>query len=374
MAHEERSLREPRRRFVLQWHVTERCNLRCRHCYQEGYAGPELALADLRSIVGQFTTLLEHLERQASPGLLQGHINVTGGEPFVREDFLDLLQLFAASRPRFSYAILTNGTLIDASMARRLRALQPTFVQISIEGLAATNDAVRGRGVLDRAVTALACLRREGVPTVVSFTAHGANFREFPGVARLASEQGVTRIWADRVVPCGRGSGLAGTMLAPEATREFFELMRSARDEAARHYSRTEVSLGRALQFLAGGGTPYRCVAGEDLVTVLPNGDLCPCRRMPIPVGNLMETSLSELYFGSDVFRSLRSHRVSDGCEDCRFSRRCRGGLRCLAYAVTGDPFRPDPGCWLATRGRREVAGPQSTRACGAPGACDGLR
>jgi radical SAM protein with 4Fe4S-binding SPASM domain len=371
VALEERRLREPRRRFVLQWHVTERCNLRCRHCYQEGYAGLELAFADLGSIVEQFKSLLERLEGETAPNGLQGHINVTGGEPFVREDFFDLLRILAENREHFSYAILTNGTLIDGTTARKLRAVRPKFVQISVEGSGPTNDAVRGRGVLDRAVAALECLRREDVPTVISFTAHGANFREFPDVARLACELGVTRIWADRVVPCGRGAELAGAMLAPEAAREFFEIMQAARDQAARNYSRTEVSMGRALQFLVGGGTPYRCVAGEDLVTVQSNGDLCPCRRMPIRVGNVMEAPLSELYYGSDVFRALRLHRVSDGCGDCRFSRRCRGGLRCLAYAVTGNPFEPDPGCWLAAPAHRGSVGPEFARARGASAVCE---
>ena len=361
------------RRFVLQWHVTERCNLRCRHCYQEGYSTPELPFIDLLSIVEQFKTLLNRLERETAPRPLQGHINVTGGEPFLREDFFDLLEVFAANREHFSYAILSNGTLIDAATSRRLRAVGPASIQISVDGKASTHDAVRGRGVFELAGTALKCLRREGIPTVMAFTAHGANFREFPLVARLACELGAARTWADRLIPYGRSSGLSHAMLTPEETREFFELMYSARQEAARSYAHTEVSLGRALQFLVGGGTPYRCRAGEDLVTVQSNGDLCPCRRLPIRVGNLLETPLSDLYYSSDLFQTLRRHRVSEGCGGCRFSGRCRGGLRCLAYAVTGDPFKADPGCWLAAPVPRGEATRQPSLTLQAPGQCEGL-
>ena len=62
---------------------------------------------------------------------VRGHVTVTGGEPFVRRDFLDLLSVFRENRKHFSFAILTNGSLIDAPLARRLRELGPAFVQVS---------------------------------------------------------------------------------------------------------------------------------------------------------------------------------------------------------------------------------------------------
>ena len=112
----------------------------------------------------------------------------------------------------------------------------------------------------------------------------------------------------------------------------------------------------RALQFLVGGGRPYHCLAGDRLVTVLPNGDLYPCRRMPICVGNVMETPLIDLYYESSLFKALRNKdRISAGCETCPFWKECRGGLRCLSYAVTGDPFNADPGCWRAYPSKEEA-------------------
>jgi radical SAM protein with 4Fe4S-binding SPASM domain len=125
----------------------------------------------------------------------------------------------------------------------------------------------------------------------------------------------------------------------------------------------------RALQFLVAGERPYRCRAGDSLITVMPNGDVYPCRRMPILVGNLMETPLAELYYRSDVFRALRdSQRVSDGCDVCRYAGVCRGGARCVSYAMTGDPFTADPGCWLAGgRCRSEGSGVDATD-CGTSG------
>jgi radical SAM protein with 4Fe4S-binding SPASM domain len=328
--------------------VTERCNLRCAHCYQESYTARELDFAGLLDVLEQYQALLGRLRRDSKLGGPRGHITVTGGEPFVRGDFLDLLKEFAANRRQFSFAILTNGTLIDAAMARHLSRLRPAFVQVSIEGSRATHDRIRGRGTYDKAVSALKHLARRRIRTMISFSAHRANFREFPAVAQLGHELRVSRVWADRVIPWGSGSELREQMLSPAETREFFEIMRAARQAVERGwFARTEIAMHRALQFLVGGGRPYRCNAGDGLITVLPNGDLLPCRRMPIRVGNLMQTPLAELYDGSPLFQALRDRtRVSDGCQGCDHSQTCRGGLKCLSYAVTGDPFQADPGCW----------------------------
>lgn len=341
--------REGPRLLVLQWHVTERCNFRCEHCYQEQYsARDELDFDGLLGVLDQFVEFIAHCREQEMPRPVRAHINVAGGEPFVRKDFLDLLAVFAEKKEHFSYGILSNGSLIDRELARRLCELGTSFVQVSIEGTAETNNAIRARGAFERAVEALKQLRIENVPTIISFTAHRGNYREFPEVARIGREVGAAQVWADRLIPAGSGLGLGELSLTPDETREFFEIMESSRAQGGYGFCPTDISMGRALQFRVGGGTPYRCVAGEDLITVQPNGDVYPCRRLPILVGNLTQTRLIDLYYESELFQKLRGHTESVGCEGCSFSKQCRGGLRCLSYAATGDPFASDPGCWHA--------------------------
>lgn len=339
------------RNFILQWHVTERCNLRCAHCYQEGYSCEELSFPELQDVVDQLMELLAWRRSRESESPPRGIVNVSGGEPFVRGDFLELLAVLGAHRPEIQYGILTNGTLIDRSVARRLRDLRPAYVQVSIEGAPKTNDRVRGAGSHARTVKALENLARESIPSVISFTAHRQNYREFPEVARLGKAVGARWVWADRLIPWGSATATGCEPLSPLETREFFELMADARRDIEKTFGRTEVRVGRALQFLVGGGVPYRCRAGEDLLTLQPDGEVYPCRRLPIGVGNIRDSRLLDIYRESDLLRRLRAHRVSEGCESCAFAGQCRGGLRCLAYAATGDPFRADPGCWRATSG-----------------------
>lgn len=342
--------------ILLQWHITERCNLRCAHCYQDSFTGGELGFAGLLSVLDQFKELLASWNRQKGATPVKGHVTVTGGEPFLRPDFMDLLEIFHAHRDLFSFAILSNGTLIDRTTAARLARLRPKFVQVSVEGGRATHDRIRGKGSFEAAEAALRRLVGAGVRTFVSFTAHRDNYREFPDVAESARRLKVARVWADRFIPPATASSPAPdspAVLSPAETFRFFQLMQQARDEVRRRcrfsWKRTEVTMQRGLQFLAGGGVPYRCTAGDSLIAILPDGTLYPCRRMPIRAGNVLETPLCEIYHESEILNALRDRdRTAEGCRGCFFAKVCRGGLRCLSHALTGSPFETDPGCPLA--------------------------
>ncbi|MFH0988642.1 MAG: radical SAM protein [bacterium] len=331
--------------LLLQWHISDRCNHRCSHCYQKSFNSKEPSLILLLSILQQYQELLVLWNNKTNTRPVRGHITLTGGEPFAHPDFLALLEIISKKKHHFSFSILSNGSFIDQHMAKHLAALKPRFVQISLEGNESTHDAIRGEGSFDEAVSALKYLVNQKITTLISFTAHTANFREFPDVVHLAQKLRVDRVWADRLVPLEAGSNL--TCLSKEETYEFMNIMNICRNEALQAHSTTEVAMKRALQFFFSREHPYRCSAGDTLITIMPNGDLLPCRRMPIRVGNVTDQPLSELY-DSPLFIALRDrNRICNDCSGCQLAQRCGGGLRCLSFAITGNPFQGDPGCWL---------------------------
>jgi radical SAM protein with 4Fe4S-binding SPASM domain len=337
-----------RKAVHLQWHITERCDRRCTHCYQESYQSPELSIEALFGILAQYLALLDvHATQGRSP---RGFITVTGGEPFIRPDFFDLLQRFHQEQNRFGFAILTNGSFIDDAVATRLKNLGVAYVQLSCEGDRQENDAIRGAGSFDATERAARTLLSHGIYTALSFTAHRENYRLFPTVAKIGRQWGVDRVWSDRAIPCGAGAGIEP--LTGEQTQEYIALIEQERAHPAPGFSRkkaTEIAAHRALQFLAAGGQPYHCHAGDDLLTIQPDGTLLPCRRMPIDVGNVTTTPLVELYATSPLLNKLRAKDATvDGCQSCSFYPECKGGLKCLSFALTGDPFTADPGCLLA--------------------------
>lgn len=339
--------------LLLQWHITEQCNLRCKHCYQDTYQKEELSLEQLCLILEQFKNFIFSCSNQTKRKKIPAHITVTGGEPFLRPDLFTFLEILYQNRKSFSFALLTNGTMITEKNVLLLKRLRPRFVQISIEGCKATHDNIRGKGTYQRAIAALALLRKKSIPTFISFTAYQNNYLEFPDVAHLGRKVGVARIWADRIIPTGNGLNLKQAVLSPDETKKFFALLLQEKRRTKRWwpFGRTEITMNRGLQFLVGGGKPYFCKAGDSLLTILPNGDLVPCRRMPIIAGNLLKKHIKDIYYESNLLHVLRDHsRISNGCELCSYAANCRGGLKCLSFAMTGDPFTADPGCWLVDK------------------------
>ena len=334
-------------RMVIQWHLSDRCNLRCAHCYQSSYRGGEEGLEQWLPRLEDFRAFLRPLNQH--PGqqpAIPARLTLTGGEPFALSQFPQFLDIVSGLRDEFTFAILTNGTLIDDALARRLRAWSPAYVQISIDGSAATHDAIRGAGNFARAVSGIRALVAAGIHTVISFTALRSNRHEFPLVARLGRELGVARVWTDRLIPEGQGG--RDEVMSPVETRDYMDLLASTKSQIeAGSKPRTEVTLSRALQFFAGGEPVYHCKAGDTLITVMPNGEVYPCRRLPISVGNLNQSTLAEIYAGAPLANLRHPPQQNEDCADCLYRSLCRGGLRCLAYAMTGDSTRRDPGCWV---------------------------
>lgn len=377
-------------RLLLQWHTTDRCNLKCLHCYRDttssngnhksnrishngkdftpiSDSGQELSSKDHLRILEEYKTLLNSFS--GSQHHKKGHINFTGGEPFLRTDFLSLLEKTVADRHLYSVGILTNGKLIDSSLAKQLKKYSISYLQVSLDGDREIHDTLRGEGDFDRTLDAIRICSAEGLSVSVSFTAHRGNINTLNSVAKVAYEAGADYLWSDRLIPEGTGDALREHCFSGEETRDYVKLL----GEISQKYGETRNSTGifdlwkrsgrripgknrenfrvrnhRALQFLDSGDVPYRCSAGDSLLTVLSDGTVVPCRRMPLNVGNVLDQSLVEIYNENELLKKLRKHEIPDGCNHCLYRNDCNGGLRCLSLAIQSDPFARDPGCWLS--------------------------
>jgi len=331
--------RRPLSHITVQWHILDRCNLRCKHCYQEAFQDPGFELPVLLKIADRIFKWHEQ-ECERAAARIPLFLNLTGGEPCLHPDFPALLHYLKKSRPRLG--ILSNGILIDEQSAGRFAESGVRFVQLSVEGGPETHDEIRGGRSFAETIKAGRILKKAGIRLIWSFTAHSANFMEFATVAEIARSQGVDRLWTDRLIPASGAD--APRPLDALQTQDYLRLLEKARRKAEKRGSGTEIFLGRALQFQAAGGRPYHCRAGRELVAIMPNGDLYPCRRLPLAVGNVLDRPLEELY-ATETMERLRSFTAPAECGPCLYKHGCQGGLRCLAQAVTGDMFRRDPGC-----------------------------
>ena len=327
------------KRFVLQWHLSENCNLKCLHCYQENHEIVQLKYDDLVKIYNQFKELLKKKK-------IKGHINITGGEPLCNPHLFKILDLIKQDEDLITFSILTNGTLITENIAKKIKSYNPYYVQVSLEGGKKTNDYIRGKGTYKQIALGITNLRNQDIFTSISFTATKLNYKEFPKVVKYAVKYGVNNVWSDRYIPLGdsKDKDLA---LNFKQTREYLEIMNKERNKLKLKNSNTTVSMYRALQFQMTNDFAYGCTAGDTLLTVMENGDLVPCRRMPIVIGNLLKDDMYDLYINNEILKELRKNKIPDDCKYCEHSEMCHGGLKCLTYAMYKDLNHKDYGCNL---------------------------
>lgn len=330
--------------FLLQFHITEACNLRCSHCYQDNYKKDLHGLSDWLNIINQYVSLCNKLNSN-------GRIHITGGEPFSPFIISDLYKLldYIEQYTTFNFGIMTNGTLITKKIAKRLSQYSNiNFIQVSIDGNEETHNNIRGAGQFQLALNGLKMLSDVGINTSVSMTAMNSNWQQFNEVYSIISEYNASMIWTDRVNPMGQGD--TTEVMDPNTVKQYFHMMTHCEIPMKLHP--TEISFSRALQFNEKGSSVYTCTAGESFLTIMSDGTLYPCRRMPIPCGNVYETPLIELFESHPELIKLRNHlsekHKTKGCESCSDNKSCGGGLKCLSYNLSGDYTRADPGCWRA--------------------------
>ena len=103
--------------FFIQWHLTEKCNLRCSHCYQSESGKEELSFSEIKDVTGEVSEMLnswsDDYDVHFSPSF-----NITGGEPFLRPDIFSILE--EIKNCGFEIYVLSNGTLVDSERAKRL--------------------------------------------------------------------------------------------------------------------------------------------------------------------------------------------------------------------------------------------------------------
>ncbi len=330
-------------KFILQWHITDRCNLSCKHCYQENTC-PDLPLDTLLSFAAQFEALIRKWRKNNTR--LPFHINITGGEPFIRNDFSQILDYLETSKTINSFAILSNGTMIpDSFFQNKYQKLK--FIQISIDGSENTHNNIRGDHSFTRAVDGIKKINQNNIPSMISFTATKNNIADFKHVVKLARKLKVNKIWTDRLIPAGNGKSM--DVLSTQQTKAYIKNINIQRlISKFIPFNKTDVAANRALQFLYSKTQPYSCSAGDSLMTLMPDGTIFPCRRLPIDSGNLLHSNIETIYHESTILNDIRNPNTLDpNCLKCIYHQHCKSGLKCLSYALTNNYHSKDPGCWL---------------------------
>ena len=331
-------------RFIMQFHITGRCNLQCKHCYRtEGNVEP-LSYDDVIGVIDQYEVLMSRYNREH--GLdRKGQINITGGEPFIRDDIFEIINYIG--RHKLPFGVLTNGSFLTDRAIKCLKRNKVSIVQLSIDGNCNTHDELRALGDYKRTFEIAAKLEAEGIKTLISFTANKNNYKELSVVADECRKNKISKLWSDRLVPIGNGENLCELEISKDIMPHYIKELKKAQGDLLTKalYPKTQVAIERALQFIDSDGSLYSCSAGDSLITVDEFGHVMPCRRMPIICGNIFDSTLEDIYYNNDIFKQLRMKTIPKECMKCKFAFECRGGAKCQSYAKYNDFNKADPSC-----------------------------
>jgi len=346
-------------RPLVVWNTTNRCNLRCKHCYIEAEDKSyreELSTEEAREFI-------KDLADMKAPVLL-----FSGGEPLMRKDIFELGKMAAelGLRP----VISSNGTLIDRATAAQIKAAGFQYVGISIDGAPATHDEFRNKqGAFADALKGIKACLAEGVKTGIRFTVNKYNQADLPEIFEIIEREGIPRFCMYHLVYAGRGKEMAGMDTDKDEKRQILELISERTMDLHRRGVEVEILTtdnhadGIFLYNYIKKHQPERaeeivnllqmhggCSAGTKFANVDPRGNVHPCQFwQDYSVGNVRERKFSEIWRSDDpLMVQLREKHLhlKGKCQDCSQKQLC-GGCRIRARAVYGDIWAEDPACYL---------------------------
>lgn len=277
--------------------VTDRCNLRCRHCYLGDAGRGDLAWDKLRGLLDDFDDL---------GGL---RLMITGGEPLLYPRFAELNEALADRTYRA--VLITNGTLLEDTDLRSLRFQE---IQFSLDGLQEGHEVLRGEGTFRPAMAALENALAQGIDVSVATVMHRRNLHELEGLGKLLSGLGVSSWTLEFPVPSGRMADHRDLMPGVEESLPYFDLEWGSGPHD--------------------GAQGYAC--GAHLAAVDTGGRLIKCGYYRNLSGGGVSAGLRP------AWRNLPKMRPEGACVACPLLEECGGGCRFRAELLEGPGGR-DP-------------------------------
>ena len=346
---------------VVIWNLVRRCNLTCRHCYSIS--------ADV-DFPGELNTaqvfkVMDDLKSFRVPVLI-----LSGGEPLLRPDIFEVAA--RAKQMGFYVGLSTNGTLIDAPLARRIGALGFDYVGISLDGLKETHDRFRRKqGAFDASLAGLRLCRDESVKVGLRFTVTQDNAADLPALLALAEAERIDKFYLSHLNYAGRGNKNRGSDAHFLTTRRAMDLFLDAAWDYQRRGLAKELVTGNNdadgvyLLFWVRRNFPEReahmraklaewggNASGVNVANIDNLGNVHPDTMWwNYSLGNVRERPFSEIWrdTGDPIMAGLKKlpREVKGRCAACGYFDICGGNTRVRALQLTGDAWEEDPGCYL---------------------------
>jgi len=343
----------PKQQIFLQWDSTNNCNLKCRHCYhgREGQEKHFQKEEDLISLI-EVKSMLDDLSKTAKRWNMIPRFHISGGEPLMRKDLQSILEY--SQLKEISTRLLTNGTLITPEKARMFKEKGMKRLQISLDGNKEKHNYIRQKSyAFDRAIRGIKNSQNAGIGVTISFTAMQSNKTDIEQAIKCSIEAGADVFGIQSYVPDKRIGIKDPEFIDAQGTYEIYKNQRELDKKYGNkirlletevlwnlmHNDDTLKKTSRETEKFLGG-----CGAGYSGISVLSNGRVYPCRRLPINMGHISE-GIVNLMTEKEIMHNLRDLAQMKKNTDCDYVPHCKG-CRAIAYATTGDYMAKDPMCF----------------------------
>ncbi|OEF99281.1 putative heme d1 biosynthesis radical SAM protein NirJ1 [Vulcanibacillus modesticaldus] len=346
---------------VVVWNVTRTCNLNCIHCYANSEPKKyedELTTEEARNMIDQLADF-------NVPVLL-----LSGGEPLIRADILDLAEYAISKGIRVTFS--TNGTLIDKTLAKKIKEIGVGYVGVSFDGIREKHDAFRRHeGAFDKALEGVRNLLEVGQRVGLRFTINKHNYLQLDDIFDFIEKENIPRACFYHLVYSGRGSEMMKQDLTHEETRSALDIIIARtldfhqrgldkeiltvdnHADAVYLYLKMKEQNEEHADFILemlqrnGGNRTGIAIANID-----HRGYVHPDQfTQNHTFGNVRDQHFGDIWTNSDhpILRGLKNRKplLKGRCSKCKWLDVCNGNFRTRAEAVTGDFWESDPACYL---------------------------
>lgn len=337
--------------FAFQWHITDACDLRCKHCYLFAEGHPRIVEMPYERCIH----VLNNIEDMTCRLRRKPFLYITGGDPILHSRFWELLA--EVNRRGIDFCLMGNPYHLTTAVCSKLKELGCHTYQLSLDGLRETHDSFRKPGSFDATLRAITTLRNAAIPCQIMTTVSGINIGEIPELIDVVVEHRADSFIFARYCPTAQDkiSGDQGWFIEPLAYRDlldhcwrkFEQHLDSGTVFNLKDHLWTLYLYERGLFRVPEGIGTDTIYDGCNLAychfTITAEGRLMACRRMESYVGTVNDSMYN--VWTSPMMDFYRQHEKMEKCINCELLRFCRG-CPAVSYGYHHSWLAPDPQCW----------------------------
>lgn len=336
--------------FAFQWHITDECDQRCKHCYifseNNNKKIEYMTYKQMEEVVANCEDFCIMYNRFP-------YFYITGGDPILHPDFWKLTELL--KNKCIPFTVLGNPYHLTDNVCKRLKENGCEKYQLSIDGTRETHDWFRKRGSFDTTLEKIDCIKKSGIKAVIMTTVSGTNIDEIPDIIDIVVQNQADVFAFARYCPTSEEKDVN---IEPMRYRKLLEIcdkkFKEYKKSGCKTYFNKKDHLWALYEYETGEfnipeyaekGIIYGgCNCGNCHLTILPNGDVYACRRVKnSKVGNAFEDRLADVWVSeTERFRDYTNFKK---CNKCELLAWCRG-CPAVAAGTSGDFYEADPQCW----------------------------